>query len=277
MTVTLHSNELPDVQSRPNKKGFPIDKVGISDLNYPIIVLDRENKKQHTIAKLALSVSLPHHFKGTHMSRFIEVLNHHRGELTMRTLPAILTEMKECLDAESAHVEVRFPYFVEKSAPVTGAKGLMDYQCFFAGESNGQYNDFILGVEVPVQSLCPCSREISDYGAHNQRGTVNIRIRSATGKDGLPSMVWIEELVEIAEKSASAPLYPLLKRADERFLTMQAYDNPAFVEDIVRNVSVHLKTDQRIEWFRVHIINHESIHNHSAFAEIEWTRNKDTT
>lgn len=219
-----------------------------------------------------MSVNLPHEFKGTHMSRFIEVLNAHRGEITMRTLPLILRELKRKLSAESAHMDVAFPYFLERKAPVSGAVGLMDYQCQFTGEVNGGRSDFVLTVSVPVTSLCPCSKAISDYGAHNQRGKITIEVRTRAGDDDLPTLMWIEEIVEIAESCASAPVYALLKRQDERFVTMQAYDNPVFVEDLVRNVALKLQADDRIAAFRVHVLNQESIHNHNAFAEIEWKR-----
>ncbi len=263
---------LEDVQNRSDERRMPIDQVGVSDLRYPITVLDREHSKQKTVARLSLAVNLPHHFKGTHMSRFIEVLNEHRGEVTMRTLPAILYDLKERLDAESAHVEVTFPYFLERTAPVSGACALMDYECFFIGEVNGTTDDFVLGVQVPVTTLCPCSKAISDYGAHNQRGYVNIEVRSSRTVDRKPGFIWIEELIEVAEQSASAPVYPLLKRVDERHVTMQAHDNPVFVEDVVRDVALRLQNDARISWFRIHAVNHESIHNHSAFARIEWPR-----
>lgn len=261
-----------DVQNFPDTREVDIDQVGVSDLRYPIYVLDRSQELQQTLATFTMSVSLPHHFKGTHMSRFIEVLNEHRGEVTMRTLPAILRDLKERLDAETARVEVEFPYYFDREAPVTKAKALMEYQCWFIGEANGGESDFVLGVRVPVTSLCPCSKEISDYGAHNQRGYVNIEVRTRRRPDGSPEFVWIEELIDVAERSASAPVYPLLKRADERFVTMLAYDNPVFVEDILRNVAVQLRDDERIVWFRVHVVNHESIHNHSAFARKEWRR-----
>ncbi len=263
---------MEDVQSRRDERSWPIDQVGVSELRYPIVVLDREQERQQTVARLSLSVGLPHHFKGTHMSRFLEVLDEHRGEVTMRTLPAILRRLKERLDAASARIEVAFPYFLERVAPVSGARALLDYECSFVGEVDGGREDFVLGVRVPVASLCPCSKAISDYGAHNQRGYVTLEVRSARDERGEPQLVWIEELVEVAERSASAPVYPLLKRADERHVTMQAYDNPAFVEDIVRNVATRLRADRRIAWFRAHAVNHESIHNHSAFASIEWTR-----
>ena len=185
-------------------------------LKYPIIVMDRENRQQSTTARLSLSVNLPHEFKGTHMSRFIEVLNSHRGELTMRTLPTILRELKERLDAESAHIEVHFPYFLERSAPVSGARALMDYECAFTGEMNGGTSDFVLGVRIPVTSLCPCSKAISEYGAHNQRGYVTVEVRSRPGEGTTPELVWIEELVEYAEVFGfRAACISLLKREDE--------------------------------------------------------------
>ena len=263
---------MKDIQSQRDFREIPIDKVGVRDLRYPIVVLDRDNESQHTVAELSMSVSLPHHFKGTHMSRFLEVLNDHRGEITARTMPAILDELRERLDSESAHLEVRFPFFMERTAPVSKAKSLLDYQCFFIGESNGDEQDFILGATVPVTTLCPCSKEISDYGAHNQRSFVTIEIRQPQSSIEAEAFVWLEELIEIAEAAASAPLIPLLKRPDERHVTMQAYDRPVFVEDVVRDAAAALQADERVTWFRVGAINHESIHNHNAFAEIEWSR-----
>src|SRR5262244_1328205 len=223
---------MDDVQGYQDERCIPIDQVGISELRYPIVVLDRDQGKQHTIARLKMSVNLPHNFKGTHMSRFLEILNEHRGEVTMRTLPVILRDLKDRLEAESARIEVSFPYFLERTAPVSGAKGLMDYNCVFVGEANGDKDDFILGAQVPVTTLCPCSKTISDYGAHNQRGYVTIDVRSLCGADGAPELVWIEDLIGVADRAASAPIYPLLKRTDERHVTMLAYDHPAFVEDI---------------------------------------------
>jgi GTP cyclohydrolase I len=263
---------MEDVQSHPDERRIPIDQVGVSDLRYPIVVLDREHERQQTVARLTMSVNLPHEFKGTHMSRFIEVLNRHRGEVTMRTFPQILQELEKRLQAESARIEVTFPYFLERAAPASGARALMDYECSFVGQVNGQGDDFVLGVRVPVTSLCPCSKAISDYGAHNQRGLITIEVRAPRPANAEPVLIWIEELIEVAEQSASSPVYPLLKRPDERHVTMRAYDNPVFVEDIVRNVAARLREDPRIAWFRVHAVNHESIHNHSAFAQIEWLR-----
>ncbi|MEX1362169.1 MAG: GTP cyclohydrolase FolE2 [Nannocystaceae bacterium] len=263
---------MKDIQGSSDHRQIAIDRVGVSDVRHPIVVLDRANEKQHTIATLTMSVDLPHHFKGTHMSRFIEVLNEHHGEVTMRTLPTILGALRDRLEAESAHIEVSFPYFSSKAAPVSGATALMDYECAFIGESTADREDFILQVKVPVTSLCPCSKAISDYGAHNQRGHVTIQVRSAKDDVGAPQLVWIEELIAVAEASASAPVYPLLKRSDERHVTMQAYDNPVFVEDMVRNVAARLQDEPRVGWFHVHAVNHESIHNHGAFAALEWTR-----
>jgi GTP cyclohydrolase I len=263
---------MDDIQSLPDDRNIALDQVGVTDLSYPITVYDRAKREQQTVARFTMSVSLPHHFKGTHMSRFVEVIEDHQGLVTMKTLPGILRDLKEKLDAERARIEVRFPYFMERSAPATKAKGLMDYECSFVGEVNGGEDDFVLGVRVPVTSLCPCSKAISDYGAHNQRGFITIQVRSGRGAEGLRHIVWIEELVEVAEGSASAPVYPLLKRADERHVTMQAYDNPVFVEDMVRNVAVRLQKDERVAWFTVEAVNMESIHNHSAFARTSWQR-----
>ena len=266
--IDAASTQLADVQRTPDARGVEIDRVGVCDLTYPIVVLDRENQRQSAAAKISMSVNLPHHFKGTHMSRFLEVLAHHQGEVTMRTLPDILHELRRRLDAESAHIEVEFTYFLQRTAPVSGLRAPMDYRCAFIGESNGTGDDFVLRVSVPVSTLCPCSKEISDYGAHNQRGYVTISARTKRSTDGMWEIVWIEELIDAAEKSASAPIYPLLKRTDERHVTMQAYNNPAFVEDVVRNVASILGSDQRITWFEVRCVNQESIHNHSAFAVV---------
>ncbi|HEY3853685.1 MAG TPA: GTP cyclohydrolase FolE2 [Verrucomicrobiae bacterium] len=263
-----HTKPLADIQKTRDRRGVKIDKVGVCDLSFPITVLDRQNQRQQTVATVSMSVSLPHHFKGTHMSRFLEVLCRHQGEVTMRTLPAILHDLKDRLESEAAHIEVDFAYFLTRRAPVSGSEAPMDYRCTFIGESNGLKDDFLLRVRVPVTTLCPCSKEISDYGAHNQRGLVTLTVRPER-KNGLWELIWIEELILIAEKSASAPVYPLLKRPDERHVTMQAFDNPVFVEDVVRNAARILQKDRRIAWFEVRAVNQESIHNHSAFAVVE--------
>ena len=262
--------QMEDVQNRKDHREIPIDRVGVTNLQYPVIVWDRENEKQSTVATLSLSVHLPHHFKGTHMSRFLEVLNDYRGEFTIQTLPGVVDALKERLQSEAAHLEVRFPYFIEKKAPVTGKLSLLDIEGYFHGASTEEGDDFVLGVTVPVTSLCPCSKEISEYGAHNQRSFITIEVRMMSMEE--EDFIWMEELVEVAEESASAPLYPLLKRPDERYVTMQAYDNPAFVEDIARSVALKLQEDRRVAWFRVKCVNQESIHNHDAFSEILWSR-----
>lgn len=262
---------MEDVQNHPDARNIALDQAGVSDLRYPIVVLDRDHHIQHTVANISMSVGLPEEFKGTHMSRFIEVLNEHRGELTMRTLPILLSDLRKRLHAKTARVEVLFPYFIERAAPVSGAKALMDYECSFVGESVNGTDDFVLGVKVPVTSLCPCSKTISDYGAHNQRGYITIQIRGAKQPDD-STFVWIEELVDVAERASSSPVYPLLKRPDERYVTMHAYDHPVFVEDMVREVALSLQRDLRVAWFHVRAVNQESIHNHSAFAQIEWRR-----
>lgn len=233
----------------------------MKDIRYPIAVMDKSKIQQHTVARINMYVDLPHHFKGTHMSRFIEILNHYRGEITMRNMGQILQEMKERLEASCAHMELEFPYFIEKEAPVSKARGLMEYQCRLRGTLGGQ-RDFVLAVTVPVTSLCPCSREISERGAHNQRSAVQVEIRSR-------KFIWIEDLIAWVEACGSSPVYSLLKREDEKAVTEQAYDNPMFVEDIVRAVTEKLKGVAEIDWFRVQCENFESIHNHSAYAMVE--------
>jgi GTP cyclohydrolase IB len=262
---------LPDIQKTGDKRGVDLEQVGICDLCYPITVFDQHNGKQHTTATIKMSVSLPHHVKGTHMSRFIEVFNHYKAEVSVHTIPVILEKMKKHLDAEVAHIELQFPYFLDRKAPFTGSGAPVKYHCTIIGEANCGYTDIILGVDVQITSLCPCSKEISLYGAHNQRGNVSIKV-NCTGNSGEPQFLSIEELISIAEDSASAPLYTLLKRSDERVVTMQAYDNPAFVEDITREVAVRLKKENRVKSFSVKVTNFESIHNHNAFASTSWRR-----
>jgi GTP cyclohydrolase I len=223
--------------------------------------MDKNKKFQQTVARINLYVDLPHHFKGTHMSRFIEVLNTHREQIALDKLEPMLQEMKKKLGASSAHLEMEFPYFVEKRAPVSKAKGLMEYTCSFSASLADSF-DFVLGIRVPVTSLCPCSKEISSYGAHNQRSLITVRVR-------YNEFVWIEDLIELVEKCGSSPVYSLLKRPDEKFVTEQAYDNPKFVEDIVREVTENLLKNPSFSWFSVEVENFESIHKHSAYAYIE--------
>lgn len=253
--------KMPDLQKSRDTRNIAIDKVGVKDIRYPIVVLDKHKTQQHTVARINMFVDLPHHFKGTHMSRFIEILNLYHGEISIESLDTILQEMKQRLEASCAHLELEFPYFIAKTAPVSKAVGLMEYQCQMIG-TLGQERDFILGVTVPVTSLCPCSKEISARGAHNQRSAVTVQIRYR-------DHVWLEDLIEWIEQCGSSPVYSLLKREDEKAVTEQAYDKPMFVEDIVRAVTEKLRSVERIEWFRVQCENFESIHNHSAYALVE--------
>ena len=264
------NSTLPDIQATPDERGLAIDQVGVSDLRYPIKVTDRHGEPFPTVASISMSVHLPHHFKGTHMSRFLEVLSQHEGEVTTQTLPNILRDLKQRLNAEEAHIEVAFTYFVTKAAPVSGAKAKVGCDCVFKGTSDGKQDDLVLCITVPVTTLCPCSKEISEYGAHNQRGYVTVEVRPKRTEDG-HAFILIEDLIEVAEQSGSAPLYALLKRPDERHVTMQAYDKPVFVEDVVRNAAALLRADERVESFRVKAVNHESIHDHNAFAVISET------
>jgi len=261
---------LDDVQSQPDDRGVALDQVGVRGLRYPICVWDREHAKQDTIAEISMSVALPAHVKGAHLSRFIEILDTHAGELTQRTIPTVLADMQLRLNSPTAHLCVAFPYFLARSAPVSGATALMDYACAFTATAHNGTTRFDLSVRVPVTSVCPCSKAISDYGAHNQRGYLTLTITPTRDGEGGFALVWIEELIDIAEASASSPVYPLLKRSDERHVTMAGYDHPVFVEDMVRAVATQLRNDHRIERFTVEAINDESIHNHSAFARTDW-------
>jgi len=256
--------QMPDLQKSRDSRNIAIDKVGVKDIRYPIVVLDKHRSQQHTVARVNMYVDLPHHFKGTHMSRFIEILNLYHGEISIDSMDAILQEMKDRLEASRAHLELDFPYFIEKRAPVSGARSLMEYQCQMIG-TLGSERDFILGVTVPATSLCPCSREISERGAHNQRSLISVQIR-------YQGHVWIEDLVTWIEECASSPVYALLKREDEKAVTERAYDHPMFVEDMVRAVTEKLAAVKEITWFRIECENFESIHNHSAYALVESPR-----
>lgn len=253
-----------DVQNLPDYRQIEIDKVGIKDIRYPITVLDRVKGRQKTVASINMYVGLPHQFKGTHMSRFVEILNEYRGELiSLKSMKEILHKMKERLHAVSAHLEVEFPYFIEKEAPVSKIKGLMEYKCRLAGSLlRNNKIDLEVGVQVPICTLCPCSKEISDYGAHNQRGIVNLRLR-------FKKFIWLEDMIELVEEAGSAEVYSILKRVDEKYVTEKAYQNPKFVEDVVREIAEKLLADDNITWFAVEAENFESIHNHSAYAYIE--------
>jgi GTP cyclohydrolase I len=253
---------IADVQSTADARHIAIDKVGIKDIRHPVLVKDRSQGVQHTVASFNMYVELPHNFKGTHMSRFVEILNAHDMEISVESFKDMLAETSKRLEANVGHIEMTFPYFINKSAPVSGVKALMDYQVTFLGEIRNSQDRMTIKVVVPVTSLCPCSKEISKYGAHNQRSHVTVSVRTNT-------FVWIEDLIDLVEKQASCELYGLLKRPDEKFVTERAYENPKFVEDMVRDVAARLNADERIEAYVVESENFESIHNHSAYAMIQ--------
>lgn len=262
---------MKDVQNRYDRRKIPIEKVGIKNLQYPITVLDRLNNSQCTTAIVSMYVDLPHRFKGTHMSRFVEILNMHHGRISPEKLDDILKAMIEKFNCATAHLEIRFPYFIKKAAPASGAESLMDYQCGFIASLcriNGRDAfDLVIEAGVPVTMVCPCSKEISRRGAHSQRSRITIRVRS-------DELVWIEELIEIAEDAASAPVFSLLKRQDEKQVTESGYARPRFAEDAVRFVADRLAKDPRIMWYQVESENQESIHNHNAYAMIVGKRDR---
>jgi GTP cyclohydrolase IB len=259
---------LEDVQARADDRHLPIDEVGITGIRYPVAVADREHCKQDTIADVSLTADLAPGVKGAHLSRFVEILDQSAGEISLRTIPAILDAIRARLGASYARIEASFCFFLRRAAPVTGASALMDYRCWLVGELDAYGARLGLGAQVPVTSVCPCSKAISDYGAHNQRSTITI-YACLPREQGQPSELWLEELIEVAEAAASSPVFPLLKRTDERHVTMRAYDHPVFVEDMVRAVAQALGSDVRISSFAVEAASEESIHNHRAFARIQ--------
>ena len=259
---------IADVQNDADSRKLAIDQVGVKAIRHPVRIKERPSARrgaptvQHTIALFNMYVGLPHQFKGTQMSRFVEILSAQERELTVESFKAMLKEMVARLEAEEGRIEMSFPYFIEKKAPVSGVKSLMDYEVTFIGEIKQKKQSFAMKVLVPVTSLCPCSKKISEYGAHNQRSHVTVTAHTN-------DFVWIEEIVAIVEKQASCELYGLLKRPDEKYVTERAYDNPKFVEDMVRDVAAVLNEDPRIDAYVVESENFESIHNHSAYALIE--------
>ncbi len=259
---------IPDVQASADSRQVAIDKVGVKDVTYPMCLRTRDGGKQTTVSRINMYVALPHYQKGTHMSRFLEVLNEHAGNavepLTPDRIPQIAKAICARLNAEIAHFEADFTYFVNKLSPVTKSQGLMDYAVRFVAESNG-HDDFIMTVSAPATSLCPCSKEISRFGAHNQRCRIEASIR-------FTNMVWIEDLIDHLERAASVPVFAVLKRPDEKFVTEAAFENPKFVEDIVRDLAIRLDGDDRITWYSINSENFESIHNHNAYAQL--TRDK---
>jgi GTP cyclohydrolase IB len=259
------ADDIPDVQSSADSRRLAINRVGIKDIRHPVLVKDRSAGVQHTIARFNMYVHLPQHFKGTHMSRFVHILNNHEREISIDSFQDMLREMIELLEARCGVIEMTFPYFINKAAPVSGVQSLMDYEVTFIGEIREGKIDMQIKVLVPVTSLCPCSKKISDYGAHNQRSHVTLSVLTQ-------QFVWVEELIDIIEDTASCELYGLLKRPDEKYVTEKAYDNPKFVEDMVRDIAVKLNADERIRQYKIESENFESIHNHSAYAMIEHSK-----
>jgi len=253
---------IEDVQGHADLRRIPINRVGIKDIFHPIRVKDRSRGEQHTVANFNMYVNLPHNFKGTHMSRFVEILHRHEREISVDSFGKMLAEMTDHLDATAGHIEMTFPYFVMKKAPVSGVESLMDYKATIFGEHRDGKTDVWLKVIVAATSLCPCSKSISEYGAHNQRSHITIAAK-------ISEHMWLEELIDLAEREASCEVYGMLKRPDEKYVTERAYDNPKFVEDVVRDVALALNQDVRIRAYRVESENFESIHNHSAYAMIE--------
>lgn len=251
---------LKDVQSEQDTRNIPLKRVGIKDLRWPLTLRGRQNGKQHTVARVSLAVNLPRDLRGTHMSRFVQCLKK-LDVVNLSALEEVLDDLKQSLEADSAYMRLTFPYFIEKKAPVSGLTSLMDLNCTFTMEKGDTFRQRVK-VEVPVQTLCPCSKEISDYGAHNQRATASLEIE-------MSEFIWIEELAEMADAGASSPVYGLLKRPDEKFVTEHAYENPRFVEDAVREIALRLEKDRRVTWYRVTVESMESIHNHNAFATVE--------
>lgn len=256
------ANEIEDVQGRADPRNLAINKVGICDIRHPVSITQRSGGHQSTVATFGMYVNLPHEFKGTHMSRFVAILNAHEHQITLESFKAMLGEMTERLESDNGHIEMTFPYFVDKYAPVTGEKGVMDYEITFIGDRVHGRTEMRVEVKVPVTTLCPCSKDISDYGAHNQRSLITIRVKAN-------EFFWAEELIDIAESEGSCELFGILKRIDEKAVTERAYENPKFVEDVVRDIATRLNDDERFRSYRVASENFESIHNHSAYAMIE--------
>lgn len=258
-----HSGDMKDVQKEQDSRNIQIDRVGVRDVSYPIIALDPDNKTQSTIAKVSMSVMLPREFRGTHMSRFIETLEEYHGRVSPSNLEAITRRLCEKLQASESSVSFEFPYYFRKKAPVSKIESFS--KCDVTLQANyeaGRNFDMITGVSLNVQTLCPCSKEISLYGAHNQRALVELKVRCKC-------LVWIEEMISMIEASSSAPLYTILKREDEKFITELSYERPRFVEDVIRELALRLNDDERILWYSASVTSRESIHDHDAFAGIE--------
>jgi len=257
---------LPDVQAFPDGRGVALDEVGIEDLRYPLLVPDGQGGKRETVATVTMSISLEAPTKGAHLSRFVDVLHSWRDQLGPDTALGMVDDLRQRMGSVTASVRLVFPYFLERRAPVTGAAAFVDYACAMTATAAGSQRSLVLQARVPVTSVCPCSKAISDRGAHNQRGQVTIDARPTD-----PCDLWFDDLIDVAEAAASSPVYALLKRPDERHVTMAGYDNPVFVEDMARNVALALGNDPRVAAYKVRVVNDESIHNHAAYAQLGWT------
>jgi GTP cyclohydrolase I len=251
---------MSDIRRQPDACHMPIDKVGVKGLRYPIVLLDKAHRKQHTTALINMYVNLPHQYRGTYMGRFVEILNRYHREIDIHKLGAILRDIRTELGAESAHLEMEFPYFIEKAAPVSGARGLMDYRCWIVAELRQRFR-LRLGAAVPVATLCPCSKELVKTGAHNQRAEIRVVVE-------FKGFLWLEDLIDLVEDCGSSEVYSLLQREDEQHLTAKAYDNPALVEDVVRKVALRLKGHSQVTGYEVAVESFESIHHHDVYAYI---------
>ncbi len=262
---------MKDIQSEIDEREIPLQKVGVKNVQYPVCVLDKQHKTQYTNATVELFVNLPHQYKGTHMSRFIETFHTYSKDFSMKTFLEMLESLRSCLDAERSFGLVQFSFFMEKEAPVSKQKGMMSYTCTYEGSvSNDKDTEFFVSIEIPVTSLCPCSKAISEYGAHNQRGVVRVKLQNA-------HFFWIEDVIQLVEQCASCDVFSILKREDEKYVTEKAYDNPRFVEDLVREVYVVLKnfdTEKPFTYFSVEAETFESIHTHNAYAFTEYYAKK---
>jgi len=259
---------LIDVQALPDTRGVTLDEVGVEGLRYPVLVCDGQGNKRDTVATLAMSVDVASDVKGAHLSRFVEVLHAWRDQLSAASLVLMADDLRQRMGSSRATVAASFVYFLERQAPATGAMSFMDYPCIVSATAGSSGAVVRLQAEVAVTSVCPCSKAISDRGAHNQRGRITIDVELTDPNSG----IWLDDLIDIAEQAASSPLYALLKRPDERHVTMAAYDNPVFVEDMARNVIVAIRDDNRVANGRVRVVNDESIHNHAAFTQVSWTQ-----
>lgn len=260
----MSASNLPDTQNKVDTRQIVIDKVGIKDISHPITYIDRDGNRMPTIGNFTMTVTLPEDVKGTHMSRFIEILNNGPCEFDSANFDRIIDKVREKLDSDTAHITLDFPFFRKKQAPSSGVESLMDYQVTLYGVLDKGESEVIMKVLVPVTSLCPCSKSISKYGAHNQRSHITIKAKAEKGQ-----ILYVEDLIDLAERKASCELYAILKRDDEKHVTERAYENPAFVEDLVRDIALELNNDERINYYRLESENFESIHNHSAYALIE--------